>query len=885
MLRASVPRRVLAAGAVAAGTLLGAAAVVPFAHAEAVPAPSYTFHNLNIGGGGFATGVVAHPSAQGVIFARTDVGGLYRWESATQRWQQILRASRIPNPTADDAQVESVAVAAGNADVVYAAVGDEVSRRDGRVLKSVDRGEHWTDTGLRLQIHGNGEFRTGGERLAVDPADPNHVLFGSREQGLWESRDGGANWHKIDAVPVGSNDNATEKVGIKTVLFDPSDTARIFAAVAGDGIYVSEDGGTSWTRRLTYASTETPADADIAASGVGYFSTPQKIYKWASGAFSDTGAPESGGCDRGLAVNSANADQVVFAGCAVRAQDGFFTSADGGATWQQHGAALKSNQGQWIINSDEIGYMSVGSFAFEPGGRLWFSQGMGMWHTDDPYSSTVTWTFDNNGLEELVAQDALALPGGPLLTAAMDRQGFRHESDAYPDSELISNRIAGVQSLDYSGGNPQFVVAVAADNRRAFAGDASWITPNQSGYSECGGCSWKQFPGIGGSYDKLYGGNIAVSATDTNNIVFVPTNNGTPYYSRDKGHTWIPINQFAGDGGLHRNIWWGTHRVLTSDKVNGNFYLHSQATGVWRSTDGGASWQNVNASTVPTDNDMHVYGQIKAVPGIADEVWTSVAQGGLWRSTDGGTQWTKINDLQESRAFGFGKAIDSDHPAVYAYAKMADVWGVYRSTDAGASWALLSRFPGDYVSEVNVVNGDMNVAGRVYVGTAGNGFTVGEPDGGATEPPSTSVQVRPNADRTDNDRPGNDPWLQASKWATAYLRFDLKDVSSVGSAALRLYRTDTVSGATVTVRAHAVANDDWSEDMATALPARGAEIASTVKSGDGWVSIPVTDLVRTERNGDGVVTIAVSTDTDGWTDFASRDSATPAQAPQLVISP
>jgi hypothetical protein len=41
--------------------------------------PSYTFSNVKIVAGGFVDGLYFHPKSQGLMYARTDVGGAYRW--------------------------------------------------------------------------------------------------------------------------------------------------------------------------------------------------------------------------------------------------------------------------------------------------------------------------------------------------------------------------------------------------------------------------------------------------------------------------------------------------------------------------------------------------------------------------------------------------------------------------------------------------------------------------------------------------------------------------------------------------------------------------------------------------------------------------------------
>src|SRR5687767_2057296 len=69
----------------------GAAAPGGTAAVEAGPPTSaagtpYVWKNVTILGGGFVTGIEFSPVAAGVIYARTDVGGAYRWDPNAKVW-------------------------------------------------------------------------------------------------------------------------------------------------------------------------------------------------------------------------------------------------------------------------------------------------------------------------------------------------------------------------------------------------------------------------------------------------------------------------------------------------------------------------------------------------------------------------------------------------------------------------------------------------------------------------------------------------------------------------------------------------------------------------------------------------------------------------------
>src|SRR5215469_9834542 len=57
--------------------------------ADSIASDPYLWRNVVIGGGGFVTGLAAHPRVKNLIYARTDVGGAYRWDESFQRWIPI----------------------------------------------------------------------------------------------------------------------------------------------------------------------------------------------------------------------------------------------------------------------------------------------------------------------------------------------------------------------------------------------------------------------------------------------------------------------------------------------------------------------------------------------------------------------------------------------------------------------------------------------------------------------------------------------------------------------------------------------------------------------------------------------------------------------------
>ena len=99
----------------------------------------YTWKNVRMVAGGFITGIVYHPNVQNLVYARTDIGGLYRSTDGGTNWVPLLDWINWSNWGYSG--VLSVALDPQNAGLVYAAVGGYTSQGRplaGRTTAAVD---------------------------------------------------------------------------------------------------------------------------------------------------------------------------------------------------------------------------------------------------------------------------------------------------------------------------------------------------------------------------------------------------------------------------------------------------------------------------------------------------------------------------------------------------------------------------------------------------------------------------------------------------------------------------------------------------------------------------------------------------------------------------
>ena len=177
----------LAAASLAAGVLTSSTATPTAAPSTTTPtaAPSattptagYSWRNVAITGGGFVDGLVFSPAQRGLAYARTDIGGAYRWDAPARRWVPLMDFTGFNDW--NELGVESIAADPVAPGKVWVAAGEYTQPwavpLNGEILRSDNQGRTWQIADLPIQLASNQNGRNMGERLAVDPDDDN-ILY------------------------------------------------------------------------------------------------------------------------------------------------------------------------------------------------------------------------------------------------------------------------------------------------------------------------------------------------------------------------------------------------------------------------------------------------------------------------------------------------------------------------------------------------------------------------------------------------------------------------------------------------------------------------------------------------------------------------------------
>ena len=652
------------------------------------PAPSLlqSLHWRSIGPfrGGRTRAVAGVPGQPNVFYIGVCNGGVWKTTDFGRTWQPIFD----DQPTGS---IGAVAVAPSDPNIVYVASGEGLQRPDlsvgDGIYRSADAGKTWTHLGLRdgQQIPG----------LAIDPRDPNKILvavaghpYGPNPQrGVFRSTDGGQTFQKVLPVssassPAGGDLN--DNVGAADVLFDPSDPNVAYATLweARQGPW--ENGAWNGTRGGLFKSTDGGA-------------TFQQL----------TGGLPQGVIQSHIAISFSN-PRILFASVATREGVKLYRTEDAGATWTvattdprpagRIGGGDLSEPAIDPKNPQVIYMASTVTWKSTDGGKTWtgFRGAPG----GDDYQNI--WINPSVPQIILLASDQgaiITVNGGETWSSWYNQptaQMYHVNADnAFPYRLCSGQQESGSACVSSRGDDGQVTIRewhpVAAE-------EYGYVVPDPL------------------DPEIVFGGKL------------------TRYDRRTgQGQNIMPKPLRGPDFRVLR-----TEPIVFSPKDPHTLYF--AANTLWRTRDGGQSWQQVSPdltrkdftlpstigifSNEPTAKPIQrgVIYSVAISPIDDNRIWAGTDDGRIHLTTDGGKNWQEITP-PEMKPFQKVSVIDAGHfDSQTAYAaintlRLDDLRPhILRTRDSGKSWTeIVNGIPAN--ENVNAVREDPVRRGLLFAAT------------------------------------------------------------------------------------------------------------------------------------------------------------------------
>jgi photosystem II stability/assembly factor-like uncharacterized protein len=628
--------------------------------------------------------------------------GIFRSDDAGQSWKQLPTQSQ-----AGLIHVESLAIDPRTTDTIYAGTFY-------LPYKSVDGGKSWAS--IKNGIIDDSDIFA----IDIDPRDPNHIIA-SACSGIYESKNAGGDWRKVQGIPSQSRRT-------RAILQHPSVPGMVFAGTT-EGFWRSDKSGDpdSWmvttSRQLEINSIAVhPSRPDTVFIGTNNYG----VMVSTDGGKSFT--PTNGGFS-GRFANAILADREtpnrVYASTINTATGGgfFFVSNDNGESWKPSMRSMPSRLITYAILQDardaNIIYLgtNLGVYRSTDRGTTWApvwaiekrkapakirsqrsqrsqaSQTAKASRTTKPRAAVATKRAVLNATEIVAqAQEALKAAGyhlgeadgkpGPETTAALKKfQGDRHlPVTGKLDSITLAALGVGKGSNSDSAQRTSDLIIADAVNTLVHTVDPETQEPAILAGTNTG--LYRTVDPAKG-WEKLSYGSFDPRTTciSTNpqqpETILVGTPANGVLISRDAGKTWrqldgvsreVPINTIAQDPQRPDYIYVGTKQAL--------FVSH----------DGGKSFK-IRGGNLP-------YGDFTSIlinPRNGDEIFVGNAYqvsevgGGVYRTTNAGLSWARIDPkggrLPSQRIWAL--AFDAhDQNVLFVGSHSAGVYVVPRNADA-----------------------------------------------------------------------------------------------------------------------------------------------------------------------------------------------------------
>jgi photosystem II stability/assembly factor-like uncharacterized protein len=188
----------------------------------------------------------------------------------------------------------------------------------------------------------------------------------------------------------------------------------------------------------------------------------------------------------------------------------------------------------------------------------------------------------------------------------------------------------------------------------------------------------------------LYGGEMTAIATHPSDqqVIYVGTRSGGLFKTIDGGQTWLPARTGMG---VHP-----IRSLAINSRTPDILYAGTDFDGIWKSVNAGDTWFKAGTGL----NEGLVVFQIAIHPDNPDILYAGLAGGlgftigNIYKSVDGGASWQQKDTGLPASGSGshtngiFSLAINPDHPATLYAGTNYD--GAFRSVDNGETWSAIN---------------------------------------------------------------------------------------------------------------------------------------------------------------------------------------------------
>ena len=712
--------------------------------------PSAAMHWRSIGPtrAGRARALAGVPSQPNVFYIGFDNGGVWRSTDYGSTWLPLFD----DQPTGS---IGAIAVAPSDPNIIYVGSGAGIIRPDLAVgdgmYKSTDAGKTWTHLGLR-----NSQMIA---YIDVDAKDPNRLFVAvlghpygpNAERGIFRSTDGGRTFEKVlykDEYTSGND-----------VRIDPENPRIVYAAMwqqqqsfiegvgfggAGNGIFKSIDGGSTWTQlgnglpsviqaniaiapsnsRVLYATIAGAAPTNSVTGTVDLYRSNDAGEHWVLARDARGSTPPAvvdnrplariGGGDLPTVTVDPKNENVVYSASTV-----MWRTEDGGVTWTAVRGAPGGDDYQRVwVNPNDTNILLV---VADQGGVVSGNRGL----------SWSNWYNQQTAAMYHVSTD-MAFPYRVC-------GGQQDSGSACVDSRSMDGRITfhdwhpvniqeyGIAAPDPKDPDMVFGSArtnVSLYNRRT--GQTTQLGPDMS---------------VKGPNGESYNRNVRTmpinwSPLDANTLYYV---SNAVWTTTDRGNKWTRISP-----DLTRQAWAvpanaGKYAATVTPAPLGAITAFSPSPKsikvMWAGTDdgniqttvnGGATWTNVTPAAIkPWTRIFNIEaGHFDAgtAYAAANTLRVDDLNPHLWRTHDGGRTWTEIDNGIAAGAVTNSIREDPRQRGLLYASTDTQVWV---SFDDGDHWqSLRLDMPAISVRDLQVKDDDSCLCSDLVAATHGRGFWI-----------------------------------------------------------------------------------------------------------------------------------------------------------------